>query len=121
MPYGSINSQDAFQAEMDKIVEGLKGRVSIADHIVVHGATKEQHNNNMRKLMEIAHGNGLIFYPYKCSLTADSVMFFGCPYDKDSIRPDLAQVEAIQAMVAPTCLHELQDLIGMVPYVRKFI
>ena len=25
MPYGSIDSQDAFQAKMDQILEGLKG------------------------------------------------------------------------------------------------
>ena len=46
MPYGSINSQDAFQAKMDQILESLEGVVSIAYDIVVHSATKEQHNNN---------------------------------------------------------------------------
>ena len=51
MPYCSIDNQDAFQAKMDKILEGLKGGESIADDIVVHGVTEEQHDNNMRKLM----------------------------------------------------------------------
>ena len=31
--YGSIDSQDAFQAKIDQILEGLKGVVSIADDI----------------------------------------------------------------------------------------
>ena len=121
MPYGSIDSQDAFQAKMDQILEGLEGVVSIADDIIVHGVTEEQHDKNMRSLMDHAHVNGLVFNPEKCSLKADSVMFFGCLYDRNGIRPDPAKVKAIQAMPAPTCLHELQEFIGMVTYLSKFI
>ena len=94
MSYGSIDSQDAFQAKMDHIL-GLEEIVSIADDIVLHGVTEEQHDDNMRKLMDRAHENGLIFSPDKCSLKADSVMFFGCLYDKNGIRSDPAKVEAI--------------------------
>ena len=43
MPYGSIDSQDTFQAKMDQILEGLEGVVSIANDIIVHGVTEEQH------------------------------------------------------------------------------
>ena len=43
MPYGSIDSQNASQAKMDQIPEGLKGVVSIPDDIVVHRLTEEQH------------------------------------------------------------------------------
>ena len=86
MSYGSIDSQDAFQAKMDQILEGLKEVVSIADDIDVHGVTEEQHDDNMRKVMEIAHEIGLIFNPDKCSLKAESVMFFGCMFDKNDIR-----------------------------------
>ena len=96
---------------MDHILEGLKGAVSIADDIVVHGVTEEQHDNNMRKHTERAVGNGLIFNPDKCSLKAESVMFFGCLYDKSGIRSDPAKVEAIQAMPEPTCMCELQEFI----------
>ena len=108
MPYGSIDSQDAFQAKMDQILEGLEGVVSIADDIIVHGVTEEQHDKNMRSLMDCAPVNGL-------------VMFFGCLYDINGIRPDPAKVEAIQAMPAPTCLCELQEFIGMVTYLSIFI
>ena len=45
MPYGLINSQDAFLAKMDQILEGLEGVVSIADDILVQGATGEQHDD----------------------------------------------------------------------------
>ena len=104
MPYSSIDSQDAFQAKMDQILEGLEGVVLIADDIVVHGATEEQHDDNMRVLMGKARDNGLIFNLDKCLLEADSVMFFGCLYDKNGVQPDPAKVEAIQMMPAPTCL-----------------
>ena len=75
----------------------------------------------MRKLMERAHENGLIFNPDKCSLKAESVMFIGCLYDKNGIITDPVKVEAICTMPEPTCLHELQEFIGMVTYLNKFI
>ena len=71
--------------------------------------------------MKRAHENGLVFNPDKCSLKAESIIFFGCLYDKNSIRPDPAKVETTQAMPAPTCLHELYKFIGMVTYLKKFI
>ena len=48
-------------------------------------------------------------------------MFFECSYDKDGIRSDPDKVEAIWAMPAPACLCELQECIGMVTYLSKFI
>ena len=41
MPYGSIDSQDAFQTKMDQILEGLKGVWWIVDDIAVHEVTEE--------------------------------------------------------------------------------
>ena len=55
------------------------------------------------------------------NLHDDSVMFFGCLYDRNGIRHDPAKVDTIQAMPAPTCLCELQEFIGMVTYLSKFI
>ena len=71
--------------------------------------------------MQTAHENGLVFNLDKCSLKAESVMFFGCLYDKNGIKPDPTKMEAICAMPAPSCWHELQELIGMVTYLISFI
>ena len=118
MPYGSINSQDTFQAKMDQILEGV---VLIADDIMVHGATEKQHDDNMRILMEWTRENGLNFNPDTHSLKGDSVMFFGCVYEKNGVWPDPAKVEVIQMMPAPTCLQEQQEFLGLVTYLSKFI
>ena len=84
IPYGLIDSQDAFQAKMDQILEGLEGVVLIADDIMV--------NSELRSNMMIIWGylwrepeRSLIFNPDKCSLKADSVMFFGCLYGKNGV------------------------------------
>ena len=106
---------------MDQILEGLEGVVSIADDIVVHGTTEEQHNDDMWKLMERARQNGLVFNPDKCLLKADPIMFFGCLYDKNGVQPDPEKFEAIRVMPAPTCLHELQEFIRMLTFLSKFI
>ena len=106
---------------MDQILEGLGGVVSIADDIVVHGTNEQQHDDNMWKLMERARQNGLISNPDKCLLKADSIMFFGCLYDKNGVQPDPEKVEDIRAMPSPTHLGKLQEFIVMVTYLSKFI
>ena len=39
---------------MDEIIEGLDGIISIADDVGVYGATAEEHDVNLLKLMERA-------------------------------------------------------------------
>ena len=48
-------------------------------------------------------------------------MFLWCLYDKNGVQPDPAKVEVIEMMPAPTCLWELQEFIGLVTYLSKFI
>ena len=121
MPCGSIDSQDVFQAKMDQILEGLERVLLIANDIVVHIVSEEQYDNNMRKHMERVHENGLVLNPDKCSLKAESIMFFGCLFDKNGSRLDPTKVEAIWAMPAPTCLHELHEFIRIITYLIKLI
>ena len=47
LPVGLNVSHDIFQAQMDEILEGLDGIISIADDVGVCGATAEEHDVNL--------------------------------------------------------------------------
>ena len=46
LPFGLCTSQDIFQARMDEILEGLRGVLSIADDVCVHGKDATEHDEN---------------------------------------------------------------------------
>ena len=47
MPMGAKSSQDAFQMEMDWILEGLHGVIAIHDDITIYGTDDEDHDKNI--------------------------------------------------------------------------
>ena len=85
-------SQDLFQRAMDDILDGLSGVVSIADDIVVHAATPEEHSQRLINLLNRARETGLVFNPAKCFISQPQVHFFGNIYSRNGVHPDPAKV-----------------------------
>ena len=51
MPFGLKMSQDSFQTRIDQTFEGCKGVIGIADDIVIHGKSEEEHDNNLHNMI----------------------------------------------------------------------
>ena len=58
---------------MDSILEGLKGVVSIADHVCVFGTTDKEYDTNLINLMERAKRKGLVFNSTKCYIKKSEI------------------------------------------------
>ncbi len=106
---------------MDQTLKQCDGCISIADDIVVHAATEEEHDRQLRQLMTVARKYGLVFNPKKAYVKATSIIFFGSIYDKDGVHPDPQKVTAIQRMSSPKNVKQLQEFLGMVTYLGPFI
>ncbi|RXN21321.1 Retrovirus-related Pol poly from transposon [Labeo rohita] len=52
LPFGIVSAQDVFQQKIDEIYEGLPGVVAIVDDNLVYGKTKEEHDHNLRTMLE---------------------------------------------------------------------
>ena len=52
LPFGISSAQDEFQRRVDETYEGLRGVAAIVDHILVFGKTREQHDNNLRAVLQ---------------------------------------------------------------------
>ena len=88
MPFGVVMSQDVFKQRMDMITGECTGALVLIDNIIIHGKTKEEHNLNLRKLMETAQTAGLTFNSNKYAINQEQVRFFSAILDKNSIHPD---------------------------------
>lgn len=52
LPFGISSAQDEFQRRVDETYEGLKGVAAIVDDILVFGRTKEEHDENLRAILQ---------------------------------------------------------------------
>ena len=77
VPFGLKMSQDIFQMRMDDILAQCPGVLAIHDDVFIYGKEDRDHDANIINLFNIAQKEGLIFNTSKCSITQNSVTFFG--------------------------------------------
>lgn len=91
------------------------------DDILVTGATKQEHLNNLEKVLDHLEQAGIQLKREKCSLMLPKVKYFGHVIDKDGLTPSEAKTRAIVNAPAPRNVTELRSLLGLVNYYRKFL
>ena len=62
-----------------------------------------------------------MFNPQKTNVKAQSINFFGCLYNANSVHRDPSKVDAVHTLPAPTNITELQEFLGLGTYLSPFI
>ena len=106
---------------MDEMLEDRPVVVGITDDICVHVKDEEEHDRNLKALMDRAKETGLVFSSDKCTIRQPEISFFGNIYSKDGIRPNPAKVHGIQNVPIPQDKEALQRFLGMMTYFATFI
>lgn len=120
MPFELNISQDIIRRELDSSLEGLTGVTGIADNNFVSGKTEEEHDENVRKLMERARVKGVKFNKEKLQLKFKEVSFFGHTWSPQGIKPDDKKVSAILNMKSPEDVQSLQSFLGLTNYLTRY-
>ena len=120
LPFGISASSDLFQQKMDEICEGLTGVKAIVDDILCYGRSTQEHDENLRKLLERAREKGVRFNPEKCTIGVHEVPFFGHVISDQGLKADPSKIEAIVNLEPPDSKEKLETLLGMANYMSKF-
>ncbi|KAK2706792.1 hypothetical protein QYM36_014732 [Artemia franciscana] len=120
MSFGLICAQDEFQRKMEETLGNLKGLGVIVDDILISGKD-EEHDENLRKVLEKAREVGVRFNPEKCIFGSTSVPYFGHLITADGIKPDPSKVQAIIEMPHPSNKDKLATFLGMTNFLSKYI
>ena len=120
LPFGLKSSQDEFQRRVDECFEGLDGVIALVDDIIVHGKTRQEHDENLRRALLRSRERGLKLNRDKLEVGVTKVKYFGHTLTAKGLEPDPDKVSAIHAMKPPTNKSELETLLGMVTYLAKF-
>lgn len=115
LPFGLNSAQDEFQRRVDS-----SGVTAIVNDILVFGKTRQEHNNNLRAMLQRTRERGVRLNPDKCQICVPEVSYFGHTLSREGIKPDPAKVKAIQEIPPPKNKTELETILGMINYLARF-
>jgi hypothetical protein len=91
------------------------------DNIVVKSASVEGYLGDVQQVLERTRRLGLKMNPKKCAFGVSAGQFLGFLVHERGIEIGLKSQEAVKIMVPPTTKKKLQQLIGKINIVRRFI
>lgn len=123
MPFGLVNAPATFQRLMEVVLSGLarEGCLVYLDHVLVVGATLEEHNANLTKVLDRFREAGLMLKPKKCKFAQTEVEYLGHIVSRDGVRTDPKKLEAVRDFPQPTNLKALRSFLGLSSYSRRSI
>ena len=120
LPFGITSAPEHFQRRMSTILSGLEGVVCQADDILVYGKSQEQHDKNVRNVLQKLREVGLTLNRDKCIFSQKQIKFLGQVIDNSGVSPDPDKVLAVQNFKQPTDIPELRRFLGIVNQLSKF-
>ena len=105
---------------MEHLFEGYPCTI-IVDDILVWGTTNEEHDANLKKVLDRVCEVGLKLNFSKCKFRATSVTFVGHKFTEEGLQPDPEKTDAVRKMPPPEDRAALLRFLGMMNYLSKFI
>ena len=105
---------------MEQLFAGLPCSI-IVDDLLVGGRTKEEHDSNLKAVIDRAREVNLHLNPAKCKIGLRSVAYVGHVFTSHGLQPDPEKVSAVTNMPPPDNVSALQRFLGMVTYLSKFV
>jgi hypothetical protein len=91
------------------------------DDVRVKSASIQGHLGDLQQVLERTRRFGLRMNPKKCAFGVSVGQFLSYLVHERGIEIGLKSQEAVRTMVPPTTKRELQQLIGKINFVRRFI
>ncbi|KAL2086841.1 hypothetical protein ACEWY4_017900 [Coilia grayii] len=123
MPQGVMGAPAMFQRLMEKAVGdmNLLQVLVYLDDLIVFGATLEEHEKRLMKVLDRLEEVGLKVSLDKCQFCQPKVKYIGHIVSADGIATDPSKVEAVTQWSQPTDLKSLRSFLGFCGYYRRFV
>lgn len=121
MPFGLVNAPATFARMMRKLLRGIDSTVSYFDDILIYTVTWEEHLKVLRQVLSALKRHGLTAKPSKTVIGFEEIDFLGHIVRAGEQRPQQDKVDKILSLSQPSTKKQVQSLLGMLGYYRKFI
>jgi hypothetical protein len=123
MTFGLKNAGATYQRPMNYIFHELIGKIVeiYIDDVVIKSLDHESHLNDVKKTLECTRKHELKMNPNKCAFGVSAGEFLVFLVHEGGIEVGKKSMKAIDEVVPPTNLKELQSLLSKINFVRRFI
>ncbi len=122
VPFGVTNGVAVFQRAMDKLVdEDLKDTFPYLDNITVAGSTQDEHDENVKKFLEVVRKRKLTLNESKSVMSVPIINVLGYCVGDNVIKPDPDRLRPLQELPPPTNMGSLRRVQGLFAYYAKWI
>ena len=106
---------DIFREHLDEFV------LVFFDDILVYSKDPEQHEQHVRRVLELLRQHQLYAKKSKCTFCTEKVEYLGFIISKDGVTTDPAKVEAVKNWPSPKSVTEVRGFLGLTGWYRIFI
>ena len=121
LSFGVNSAPEKYQQIIRQVVSDIEGVLNIADDMVVHGKSIEEHDQSLHKVLQKLEEKNLTLNPMKCEFRMDKVVFMGLLLSRYGIGPTEERVRAVLEAAQPTTPTEVWSFLGMVGFSARFI
>jgi hypothetical protein len=123
MTFGLKNAGATYQRAMNYIFHELISKIVeiYIDDVTIKSLDHESHLADVRKTLECTRKHGLKMNQNKCAFGVSAGEFLGFLVHDGGIEVGKKSRKAIDEVVPPTNLKELQSLLGKINFSRRFI
>ncbi|KAJ9511709.1 hypothetical protein QJQ45_018011 [Haematococcus lacustris] len=121
--FGLTNAPATFQRMMNNVFKPLINEcvlVYIDDNLVMSN-TPEEHVQHLRQVLQLMRENKFYAKLAKCEFNKTQLAFLGHIVGSKGIAVDPAKVQVVKEWPTPRNLKDLQALLGLANYFRRFI
>lgn len=121
LPFGLVNSAEVFQKYNQANFGNIPNVVVYIDDLLIAADNVNDHDLALTRVLERARKLNVKFNFTKLQYRVEQVKFFGHVFEKNSMKPSPERVKDLLAIKNPSCKKELQRLLGMFNYLRRFV
>ena len=121
LPFGTSVSSEIFQKKLLEVFDGLAGVVCVADDVIIHGKTLEDHDKHLDAFFGRCREKNVKLNKEKLVLRSCSITFKGHKITKEGLQTDPQKTEAIKDYPVPQNLEELRRFLSMVNYLSRYL
>ena len=123
MPFGLTNAPATFQAYINKALSDMLDLCVVVylDDILIYSMNEEDHERNVRMVLDRLRAYNLYCKLSKCAFNVDTVNFLGFVVSPKGIHMEPARVETVEQWPEPTCARDIQVFLGFTNFYRRFV
>ena len=119
--FGVNMATEKFKHIIWQVLKDCPGAHNIHDDIRIVGATKEEHDERLDRMMKKLQESGLTLNYQKCQIGVTSMEYLGNTLSEKELQVSSDTFEAIVQAPTPKDQSELRSFLGLVQYFSRFI